>query len=90
MFSLDCRDLWGPKQEQAGFMDPLAVWLKASRVALLGLSFPICFMAPSVLETQMKAQLKASYSLTEDSGLSEEEFLRTLSQMDTESTQREI
>ena len=71
-------------------MGPLAVWLKASRVALLGLSFPICFIAPSVLETEMEAQLKASYSLIEDRGLSEEKFLRTLSQMDTESAEREI
>lgn len=68
------------RRDQAGMVGPLAMWLEASRLPLLGLSFPICLRA-SLLSTEMQAQLKVSHGLTEDSGAFEKEYLRTLSQV---------
>lgn len=39
------RESLGPRREQAGLKGPLAMWLEASQVPLLGLSFPICLTA---------------------------------------------
>lgn len=74
------RESLGPGREQAGMVGPLAMWLEASRVPLLGLSFPICLRA-SLLSTEMKAQLRVSHGLTEDGGAFEKGYLRTLSQV---------